>query len=309
MPNFRMSVLLTAACLALVGNLQAAGPQAPQVAAVDGRRIAAADQEPGHWMSHGRTYSEQRFSPLDQINDQNVSRLGLAWSQTLAFERGVEATPLVVDGVMYITGAWNIVYAFDADTGKPRWKFDPKVDRTMAGNACCGPVNRGVALWQGKVYVGTLDGRLVAIDAATGKKVWETLTIDPKRAYSITGAPRVVKGKVIIGNGGADMGVRGYVSAYDARTGKQVWRFYTVPGDPSKPFESKAMAMAAKTWSGDQWWTLGWGRHGVGCPVLRSGTGPALYRRWQRRHLASAFAQPRRRRQSVPLLHRGGEAR
>ncbi|QDX80189.1 PQQ-dependent dehydrogenase, methanol/ethanol family [Denitratisoma sp. DHT3] len=259
MRNFHRSWLVAASLLVLSGNLMAAGPTAPRAAAVDGARLVAADREPGNWMSHGRTYSEQRFSPLEQINDRNVSRLGLAWSQTLEFERGVEATPLMVDGALYITGAWSIVYAFDAETGKPLWKYDPKVDRAMVGNTCCGPVNRGVAVWQGKVYVGTLDGRLVAIDAATGKKTWETLTVDPKRPYSITGAPRVVKGKVLIGNGGADMGVRGYVSAYDARSGKLVWRFYTVPGDPSKPFENKAMEMAAKTWRGDQWWTWGGG--------------------------------------------------
>jgi quinohemoprotein ethanol dehydrogenase len=232
--------------------------QANSPANVDESRILRADQEPGNWMSHGRTYSEQRFSPLRQINDQNVGQLGLAWYVDLDTRRGQEATPIVVDGVMYFSTAWNKVFAVNAATGEKLWSYDPKVPPEWAVNACCDVVNRGVAVWRGKVFVGALDGRLIALDAATGKPVWETLTIDPKQRYTITGAPRLVKGKVLIGNGGAEMGVRGYVSAYDADTGKLVWRFYTVPGDPSKPFESSAEEKAAKTWSG-QWWKLGGG--------------------------------------------------
>jgi quinohemoprotein ethanol dehydrogenase len=225
---------------------------------VDGDRIANADREPGNWMSHGRTYSEQRFSPLNAINDTNVAQMGLAWSYDLDTHRGQEATPLVIDGAMYFTTAWSKVVSLDAASGARRWKYDPKVPPEWAVNACCDVVNRGVAAWRGKVFVGTLDGRLIALDAATGKPVWETLTFDRKVRYTITGAPRVVKGKVIIGNGGAEMGVRGYVSAYDAETGKIVWRFYTVPGDPSKPFESPFLEKAAKTWSGE-WWKNGGG--------------------------------------------------
>jgi len=229
-----------------------------KAANVDGDRIADADREPGNWMSHGRTYDEQRFSPLSVINDKNVSQLGLAWFYSLDTRRGQEATPLVVDGVMYFTTAWSKVISLDAASGMRHWEYDPKVPPEWAVNACCDVVNRGVAAWKGKVFVGTLDGRLIALDAATGKPVWETLTIDRKVRYTITGAPRVVKGKVIIGNGGAEMGVRGYVSAYDAETGKLVWRFYTVPGDPSKPFESPFLEKAAKTWSGE-WWKNGGG--------------------------------------------------
>lgn len=225
---------------------------------VDGTRIADADQEPGNWMSHGRTYSEQRFSPLKEINDHNVGQLGLAWYYDLDTNRGQEATPIVVDGVMYFTTAWSKVFALNAATGALRWSYDPKVAPEWAVNACCDVVNRGVAVWKGKIFVGTIDGRLVALDAASGKPVWETLTIDPQFRYTITGAPRVAKGKVIIGNGGAEMGVRGYVSAYDVETGKMVWRFYTVPGDPSKPFESPVLAKAAKTWTGE-WWKFGGG--------------------------------------------------
>jgi quinohemoprotein ethanol dehydrogenase len=225
---------------------------------VNGDRIANADREPGNWMSHGRTYNEQRFSPLQAINDKNIAQLGLAWSYDLDTRRGQEASPLVVDGVMYFTTAWSKVVSLDAASGARLWEYDPKVPPEWAVNACCDVVNRGVAAWKGKVFVGTLDGRLIALNAATGKPVWETLTIDPKVRYTITGAPRVVKGKVIIGNGGAEMGVRGYVSAYDAETGNLVWRFYTVPGDPSKPFESPVLEKAAKTWSGE-WWKNGGG--------------------------------------------------
>ena len=233
---------------------------APGPAAVDDARLRAADADAANWMSHGRTYAEQRFSPLAEINDGNVARLGLAWSQTLDFDRGVEATPLVVDGVMYVTGPWSVVYAFDAATGTPLWQHDPQVNRAQAVEGCCGPVNRGVAVWEGRVYVGTLDGRLVALDAASGKQAWSVDTlIDASRGYNITGAPRVVKGKVLIGNGGADMGARGYVSAYDATTGAMAWRFFTVPGDPSKGFENATMEMAAKTWSGEEWWKWGGG--------------------------------------------------
>ena len=229
-----------------------------QAAQVDGARIIDADRDSGNWMTYGRTYSEQRFSPLKQITDANVHQLSLAWYYDLDTRRGQEATPLVVDGVMYFTTAWSKVISLDAATGARRWEYDPKVPPEWAVNACCDVVNRGVAAWKGKVFVGTLDGRLIALDAATGKPVWETLTIDPKMRYTITGAPRVVKGKVIIGNGGAELGVRGYVSAYDAETGKLAWRFYTAPGDPSKPFESPILEKAAKTWSGE-WWKNGGG--------------------------------------------------
>jgi quinohemoprotein ethanol dehydrogenase len=225
---------------------------------VNESRISNADREPENWMTYGRTYGEQHFSPLNQINDQNVSQLGLAWFYDLDTNRGQEATPIVVDGEMYFTSAWSRVFASDAATGKLLWSYDPKVPGNWAVNACCDVVNRGVAAWEGKIFAGTLDGRLVALDAKTGRLVWETLTIDPSFRYTITGAPRVVKGKVIIGNGGGEFGVRGYVSAYDSETGKLAWRFYTVPGDPAKPFESPLLEKAAKTWGGD-WWKLGGG--------------------------------------------------
>src|SRR5271163_4815541 len=252
-----IAILCNAGCHSRV-SIGEKSRDAVSPANVDEARLLHADEEPGNWMTHGRTYSEQRFSPLKQINDQNAGQLGLAWYVDLDVRRGQEATPIVVDGVMYFSTAWSKVSAVNAATGEKLWSYDPKVPPEWAINACCDVVNRGVAVWRGKVFVGALDGRLIALDAATGKLVWATLTIDPKFRYTITGAPRVVKGKVLIGNGGAEMGVRGYVSAYDTETGKLAWRFYTVPGNPSKPFESPALANAAKTWTG-KWWKYGGG--------------------------------------------------
>ena len=225
---------------------------------VTGERIVEADREPGAWLSHGRTYDEQRFSPLAEINADNVSRLGLAWTYDTGRDRGHEATPLVSDGVMYLTTSWSGVHAVDLRSGEEKWIYDPDVPMEWGYNACCDVVNRGAALWGGHVFVGTIDGRLVKLDAETGEVVWDVSTIDRTRPYTITGAPRVVKGKVIIGNGGAEYGVRGYVSAYDADSGELDWRFYTVPGDPSKPFEHSELEMAAETWTGE-WWKVGGG--------------------------------------------------
>ncbi|MBD3648548.1 MAG: PQQ-dependent dehydrogenase, methanol/ethanol family, partial [Pseudomonadales bacterium] len=227
-------------------------------ASINGERIGNANEEPGNWLAHGRTYDEKRFSPLTQINDENVENLGLAWYFDTDTNRGLEASPIVVDGVMFSTGSWSVVFAHNATTGALIWKYDPEVPRAWGVNACCDVVNRGVAVWEGKVYVGTIDGRLVALDAATGELIWDVNTIDRSKPYTITGAPRVVKDKVIIGNGGAEYGVRGYVTAYDTETGEQVWRFYTVPGNPEEPFESPAMERAAQTWTGE-WWTMGGG--------------------------------------------------
>nr|MCS5620155.1 PQQ-dependent dehydrogenase, methanol/ethanol family [Myxococcota bacterium] len=238
-------------------NVVPEAPSAP-VARVDDERLIAADSEPGNWMSYGRTYSEQRFSPLGAVNDQNASELGLAWSYDLNTARGVEATPIVVDGVMYTTSSWSIVTALDARNGVHLWTYDPKVKKEKAKHTCCDVVNRGVAVWEGQVIFGALDGRLIALDAATGKVNWEVATFDPTLPYTITGAPRIIKDKVLIGNGGAEFGVRGFIAAYDVDTGERLWRFFTVPGDPSLGFENDAMKMAAMTWSGE-WWKLGGG--------------------------------------------------
>ncbi len=254
----------------LVAGLAACGPQEatlpPQsqnppprtAAAVDAARISNADAEPGNWMSYGRTYDEQRFSPLKRIDAGNVGQLRLAWHVDLdAAHRAQESTPVVVDGVMYITTAWSKVLALDAATGKPLWTFDPAVPAPAGFKACCDVSNRGVAVWNGQVYVGTVDGRLIALDAVTGKPVWSINTVDESKSYTITGAPRIVKGKVIIGSAGSEYVTRGFISAYDAATGKQVWRFYTVPGEPGKPDNAPSDAVleskARPTWSADAW--------------------------------------------------------
>ncbi|MDR0786485.1 MAG: PQQ-dependent dehydrogenase, methanol/ethanol family [Gemmatimonadota bacterium] len=254
--SFR-SLAVSFAAVAL--GLSACGPADKAMAGpVDDAALRNVETHPDEWLTHGRDYAETRFSPLTQIDENNVSQLGLVYSYATGTDRGLEATPLVHDGIIYTTLPWSVVQAIDARSGKLIWEWDPGVDRARGQLACCDVVNRGVALFEGKVYVGTLDGRLVALDAATGSPLWDVITVDQSKSYTITGAPRVVAGKVIIGNGGAEYGVRGYVSAYDANTGEMVWRFYTVPGDPSQPFESRALAAAVDTWTGE-WWKYGGG--------------------------------------------------
>ena len=241
---------------AVITSASAAEPT--KAAQVTQERAVDASEDSSNWLLHGGTYSEQRFSPLDQINADNVSELGLAWFAEIPSIDGLVATPLVVDGVIYMTTSFANVLALDGKTGKILWQFDPEVRVDFGfGNSWASRVNRGVAAWHGKLYVGTGDCRLVAIDATLGTRIWETKTCDPEGGYGITGAPRVANGNVYIGNFGADMGARGYVDAYDAETGELVWRFYTMPGDPSEGYSSKAMAKAAKTWTGDIWWKNG----------------------------------------------------
>ncbi|BAK66767.1 alcohol dehydrogenase (acceptor) [Sphingobium sp. SYK-6] len=235
-----------------------------QPAHVTSARMSAPDA-PGNaasWMSHGRSYDEQRYSPLTQINDRTVGRLGLAWYDDLATYRGVQATPLVIDGIIYNASAFNIVTAYDGRTGRKLWTHDPQVERQWARLACCGPSTRGIAAWNGRIYIAALDGRLIALDAKTGKPVWTVQTFDRAYPYSITGAPRVFDGKVVIGHGGADYGVRGFVSAFDAETGRRLWKFYTVPGNPANGPDGEAsdsaMKIALPTWHG-QWWKYGGG--------------------------------------------------
>lgn len=227
-------------------------------AAVDTARISAASAA-DEWLTYGGTYDEQRHSKLDKINKENVSQLGVAWTYDLATNRGVESTPIVVDGVMYVTSAWSVVYALDAKTGAEKWVYDPAVDRAVGVKACCDVVNRGVAVYDGKVYVGVIDGRLEALNAETGEVVWSKVTVDQTKPYTITGAPRVVNGKVLIGNGGAELGVRGYLSAYDTSSGDLVWRFYTVP-NPAKQPDGEAsddafVKVGNVTWGDEGAWT------------------------------------------------------
>jgi quinohemoprotein ethanol dehydrogenase len=261
--SYVLAALLLALCsLAAQGADRSAQQIRAATGKIDDRAIQANARSGRDWPSYGLDYAETRFSRLAGINAGNVKNLGLVWSYNLESARGVEATPVVVDGVMYVTASWSIVHAVDVRTGKRLWTYDPKVDRMRTGyKGCCDVVNRGVAVYQGKVYVGAFDGRLVALDAADGKVVWEKDTIiDRARHYTITGAPRVVKGNVIIGNGGAEYGVRGYVTAYDARTGAQKWRWFTVPGDPAKPYEDASMARAAQTWDpSNKYWEAGGG--------------------------------------------------
>ncbi|HEV2531760.1 PQQ-dependent dehydrogenase, methanol/ethanol family [Phenylobacterium sp.] len=228
---------------------------------VDGARIAAADSN-SEWVSYGKGYSEQRFSPLDKVNATNVGQLGLAWYAQFDTDRGQEATPLMVDGVLYTTTAWSKVFAFDAATGKLIWSYDPKVDGKKGFDACCDVVNRGVAVWKGRVYVGTLDARLVALDAKDGHVVWQTQVADASKPFTITQAPRVVKDKVLIGESGAEYGGRGYLSAYDAATGKLVWRFFTVPnpyGADGAASDKVLQQKALPTWPEGKWKLVGGG--------------------------------------------------
>ena len=245
----------------LVGCVAVSALQGQQAAprVTDAILLKPAD---GDWAGYGRDYAETHHSPLKQIDQSNVSRL----AQTAAIEVGsdgkLETTPVVFNGVLYGTSTWSQVYAIDLRTRKVKWQYDPALVRggteAMGPRPCCGPVNRGVALYEGKVYVGLLDGRLVALNAETGAPVWAVQTTPPGTDYTITGAPRIIKGKVVIGQGGAEYGVRGFLAAYDSATGKLAWKFFVIPGDPSKPFEDEALARAAKTWSG-QWWKYGGG--------------------------------------------------
>ncbi|AJP74355.1 alcohol dehydrogenase [Sphingomonas hengshuiensis] len=226
-------------------------PAARAQGVVDAARITAG--APGEWLSTGRTYDEQRFSPLSQLTPATIATLGLAWSADLDTARGQEATPLMIDGALYVSTAWSMVKAYDARTGQPLWSYDPEVPRETLIKACCDAVNRGVAAWGDRLFVGTLDGRLVALDRHSGKPVWSVVTLDQTGNATITGAPRIVNGLVIIGNGGAEFGARGYVTAYDAATGKQAWRFYTVPARPGSEREPEYLKAAAATWFGDYW--------------------------------------------------------
>jgi quinohemoprotein ethanol dehydrogenase len=244
------AALLSSSVPMLVALTAAAGT-------VDRKALLAAADNRTDWLTHGRTYDEQRFSPLERINTGNVKTLGLAWFADLDTARGQEATPLVIDGTIYITTAWSKVKAYDAVSGKLRWEYDPKVPGAAALRACCDVVNRGLAAWGERLFLGTLDGRLIALDRASGKPLWSKLTADPSWPSGITGAPRVIDGRVIVGNIGAEMGVRGYVAAFDSKDGKQLWRFYTVPDRPGAniaPYLKRAEA----SWHGE-WWKLGGG--------------------------------------------------
>lgn len=253
--------------LALAGSLAVTGCQkvagdtsADWVAPMNGPLFA---QDAANWALHGGNLAEQRFSALDQIDTRNIDKLGLAWTVALDTARGQEGTPLVIDGTVYLTTAWSKVMALDGTSGRVLWQYDPKVAGAKARDACCDVVNRGVAYKDGTVFLGALDGRLIALDAKTGTPVWEVQTTDPSKPYTITGAPRLAGNLVLIGNGGAEFGVRGYVSAYDAKTGAMAWRFYTVPrpdGQPDGEISDEPLARkASETWFDGEWKKTGGG--------------------------------------------------
>ena len=244
----------------LIGCTQNNAPHISQPGWIDTDILLNANATPENWYTGGRDFGETHFSPLQQINTENVRTLGFAWQYSTHSYRGLEATPIFVDGVLYFTGNWGRVYAVDAKTGQDIWTFDPEVPGKWARNACCDVVSRGLSVWEGKVYAASLDGRLFSLDASTGKVLWQVDTFtDRSIPYTITGAPRIAGNNVIIGNGGAEYGVRGYITAYNVHTGKQAWRFYTVPGDPKKPFEHAEMEMASKTWDPNSRWDIGGG--------------------------------------------------
>ncbi|GBR41770.1 alcohol dehydrogenase large subunit [Neoasaia chiangmaiensis NBRC 101099] len=270
--RFSAKTLLLAGCLAVgTSGLPLVSTSFAQsdTGSDTGAAIVHADDHPENWLTYGRTYSEQRFSPLNQINTSNVGNLKLAWHYDLDTNRGQEGTPLIVDGVMYATTNWSKMKALDAATGKLLWAYDPKVPGNIADKGCCDTVNRGAAYWNGKVYFGTFDGRLIALDAKTGKLVWSVYTIPKEaelghqRSYTIDVAPRIAKGRVIIGNGGAEFGARGFVSAFDAETGKLDWRFFTVPNPENKPDGAASdkilMSKAYPTWGDGAWKQQGGG--------------------------------------------------
>ncbi len=270
----RIVCVLQAAALLFSAQLSTAAETASLQ--IDGAAIASPDQR-GDWRAYGRSYSEQRFSPLKQINDKNLDQLRLDWYLEMPDARALNSTPLVVDGVMYFTASQSVVMAVDAASGTILWRYDPEVIKRLANRKHMRfnwGANRGLAFWKGQVYVATFDGRLIALDAGTGKESWSVQTFPLDETRYITGAPRVFNDLVIIGHGGAEAGaVRGYVTAYDTATGEQKWRTYTVPGKPADGFESAALKEAAGTWRGE-WW-----KHGGGGTVWNAITYDPLYNR------------------------------
>ena len=251
------------AVLALL-PLTACGHQQPTAATQGVTDAMIASPPEGEWLTYGLDRQETRFSPLSQISDANVKQVGLAWSADLETARGQEATPLMHDGVLYVSTAWSLVKAYDAASGKLLWSYDPKVPRDTLVRSCCDAVNRGVALYGDRVFVGTLDGRLVALDQKTGKVLFEKVVVPDQDNYTLTVAPRVVKGMVLLGASGAEYKARGYLAAYDWQSGKEVWRFNTVPGNPADGFGKEgpnkdAMEKASKTWGNGKWWEMGGG--------------------------------------------------
>lgn len=261
-PSRGLAAVLTAlsATACLMTSRPAFSATETQFGQVDNQRMQSERGTGEDWLSYGRTYSNQRFSPLTQINDHNVRRLGLAWTADIPSPDGLSSTPIVVDGVIYLSGEMGFVTALDAASGKEIWSYRPEhLNISHLFASWTARINRGVAVWKGKVFVATGDCKLIALDARTGARVWEVTQCDVTKDYGSTGAPLVLKDMVVIGNSGADEGARGYVSAYDVNSGRLRWRFYTVPGNPKSGSEPAALRMAARTWFGKQWWKSGGG--------------------------------------------------
>ncbi|MBN8832438.1 MAG: PQQ-binding-like beta-propeller repeat protein, partial [Sphingomonadales bacterium] len=258
--NHRLTRLCAPIALALLPGACTGGNHQADQAALLGAPAA------GEWPRPGRDLGDSYYSPLDGVNEGNVGKLGLAFEFKDFLIRGrtqygLQSTPVMVGGVLYFSGPWGEAYAVDARTGRKIWAYDTNADGQYARNTCCGVVNRGVAVAEGKVFVAALDGKLFALDMKTGNPIWQADTfVDKHWNYSSTGAPQIAGDVVIIGNAGSDMGARGYVSAYDIKTGKLAWRFWSVPGDPAKgPDETPEVTLARKTWAADTRWELGLG--------------------------------------------------
>jgi quinohemoprotein ethanol dehydrogenase len=291
-----LSLATALALLATVAAVLVAGCEKnsePAMGQVDTARLMRSDAEPQWWLTNGRDWRGTYYSPLTRIDASNVKRLGFAWQYALGTRRGLQATPIVVDGVMYFSGNWGRVYALDAASGRELWTFTPLVDSQYARYACCDVVNRGLAVWRGRVYVAAIDGWLYALDARNGSVVWRADTFAERgngKHYTATGAPQIAHNVVVVGNGGADFGVRGYVTALDLGTGAFRWRFFTVPGDPRLGFEHPELEMAARTWDPNSRWDLGGGgtawdamAYDPGLNLLYVGTGNGSPYKWRER--------------------------
>jgi PQQ-dependent dehydrogenase (methanol/ethanol family) len=253
----RIATVSLVAVIAAALDLSVDAQELPAAGNVNQARVLAEEVAGGNWLVNGRDFTGKRFSPLEQITEENIGKLGLAWSLDIDSPMGLAVEPIVVDGVIYISGSLDRVYAVDAASGKMRWRVDPQVSLAAMRNSWAARTNRGVAVWEGKVFVGTGDCRMIALDAATGEQLWQSpVCVDTTRT-GVTGAPQVADGMVFVGYNGSDSGVRGSVVAFDANTGEFAWRFWLTPGDPSKGFENDALEMAAKTWSGKNWWEVG----------------------------------------------------
>jgi glucose dehydrogenase len=247
------------AAMAVAAGCPANSPKTIKAGDVSEARVIAESSNGSNWLVNGGNFGSQHFSPLGRVTERNVGDLGLAWYLDVDSPMGMASEPIVVDGTIYVTASLDRVMAVNAVSGKVLWTYDPHVRLTVMRNSWAARTNRGVAVWEGKVFVGTGDCRLIALDASTGKQLWDSPVCVDDTQTGITGAPRVGNGKVFIGYNGSDTGVRGSLVALDANNGKLAWRFWNVPGNPSKGFDNNALAMAAKTWSGEKWWTVGGG--------------------------------------------------